>query len=211
LADYLNTESGMHLVPPWSPEYDLPAFADQRHAREFWRRINLAVANDGEASAVRDFSKKILAAERRGARSELQNLETERLQLAEQLATQARAQLRAASTNPQELALIDLNAALAKVSFTNRVARAALLRQVAAHLGEVKSIGGQPGADVPGAFYYGTASQHGLLIELSWMQLNDAAVELPALADWLGDQHCIGFKYDLTPGAGAGGPDDDDE
>ena len=206
---YLGNGPGMHLVAPWSPEYQLPSFAEKRCARQFWQSIDLTVSKADGNPALEGYYKKIAAAERRGAKLEARRLEKEERQLLGKLQSQAREQLRAIATNAITPELIDLNAALAKEAETNRVARATLLRQVAARLGEVKYDDDKPNpdADAAGAAS-GTVSKHGLIIQISWMQLNDANVGLPVLARWLCDQNCEGVKYDLFPGFGGLGDDE---
>ena len=210
LKDYLEAGAGMRLVAPWSPEFQSPGFAAKRDARREWRRIGLAVSKALKDPALEDYSKKILAAARRGSRSEAARLGVEERQLEEKLQAQARDQLRASATNPVVPVLVDLNAALAKLNYTNRVERAALLHQVAAQLGEVKDDGDRPapGSESVGAAA-GVISRHGLMIEMSWVQLNAAAAGLPALAGWLCDQNCAGIKYDLIGGFGGLGDDAD--
>jgi Zn-dependent protease len=202
LEDYFAAAPAMHLVPPWSAEYQTPKFVDERYARGVWRRINLAVSRTSTNAAMKSSFEKIAEAERREARSEIAQLEAGREQLQARLQTEAREQFRAHATNAIVPVLVDLNAALAKVESTNEVARAALLRQIAGQLGEVKYDGDKPApeADAPGASG-GAVSRHGLMLELSWVQMNDATIGLPALASWLCDQNCTGFKYDLFDGS----------
>lgn len=208
LEGYLGNGPGMHLVAPWSPEYQLPSFAEKRKAREFWQSIDLAVSKAGEDPALEGYFKKIAAAERRGAKLEARRLENDEQQLIEKLQSQARERLRAIATDSAATELIDLNAALAKEDGTNLVARAMLSRQVAALLGEIKYDDEKPNRDAEGAgAASGAVSKHGLVIRISWMQFNDATVGLPALARWLCDQNCADVKYDLF--AGFNGPDDD--
>ena len=131
----------------------------------------------------------------------MQRLQDEENQLEEKLASQARDQFRSTTTNPVDLQLIDLDTALAKIPYTNTAARSAVQRQIAACLGEVKYAGDRPDpqADALGATS-GATFQKSMVLELSWMQLNNAAISLPVLADWLCGQNCIGIKYDLMPG-----------
>jgi Zn-dependent protease len=211
LKGYLANGPGMHmhLVAPWSPEYQLSSFEEKRRAREFWQSIDLAVSKAGEGPALEGCFKKIAMAEQRGAKLEVRRLVKDEQQLIEKLQSQAREQLRATATTAATSKLIDLNASLAKEENTNRVARAMLLRQVAALLGEVKYDGDIPNPDIDAAgAASGDVSKHGLIVEISWMQLNDATVGLPALARWLCDQNCAGVRYDLF--AGFSGSDDDE-
>jgi hypothetical protein len=212
LQDYLEDNAGMHLVAPWSPEYGLPAFAAKRDARHFWRQMNGVLRQTHTNSALVDDSRKMEAAVRRGATWEIARLESDEQKLQAQLKQEALDRLRAANTDSADRALIDLAAALQKVSYTNQIARAALFRQIAPYLGEVKFEGGKPlpEAEAAGAAD-GMAEHQGLVIELSGVQMNDATVGLPALAEWLCDQHCRGLKYDLYRGFGGMNDEDPDQ
>jgi len=207
LTGYLDTGAGMHLVPPWSPDYQLPAFAAKRQARQDWLNIGLAVSKAEMDPALTDYSRKIVRAETRGARLEAIRLQTAERELEQKLQDEIRDRLRA--TNAMASVLIDLNGTLAKIEYTNTTARAPILRQIAAQLGEVKYDGNNPapGADSLGAVS-GSANQHGLMIEISWLQFNDATAGLPALANWLCNQKCEGCKYDLFAGFSEGSDDE---
>jgi Zn-dependent protease len=199
LEDFLEAGPGLHLIPPWSLEARKPEFAAALRARHEWKRINAELMKAVRDPSLAANNKKIIAASRRGAMTEVERLEAEQQRLVQELQAKAREQLRAAATNPVVPVLIDLNARLSQLNYsTNRAERLVLLRKIAAHLGEVKYDGDQPapGADADGAGY-GMVSQHGLMIEMAWVRLNDATIGLPALSDWLCNQGCAGITYDL--------------
>jgi len=214
LEGYFNHWPGMHLVTPWSPEFKTPAFASAPAARKFWRELQTATTDTRTNAGYLNFNKQIQAARRRGANLEAARLLREEQEFGEQLEDQAHQRLRAATTDASLLQLIDLAEKYSKVAYTNRVARTAVLREIAAHLGEVKYHDNTPdhSADALGTTS-GNASRRGLILHLSWVQLNDATRSLPALARWLCDQNCAGVKYDLDPGYGSDGdsfdPDED--
>ena len=49
---------GMHLIPPWSSEYSSPAFATNRHAREFLGQLDTLVNHTRTNSALRQYPQK---------------------------------------------------------------------------------------------------------------------------------------------------------
>jgi hypothetical protein len=61
----------------------------------------------------------------------------------------------------------------------------------------VKSDRSAPGGDAYGAAS-GMVSRHGLLIEISWLSLNDAPTGLPTLSEWLCHAGCKGTKYEFV-------------
>jgi len=185
-----------------------PEFATYRYARHEWQEIEQAIVKATDESGYKDYYKKISAARKRGALAEADRLEAERTQLVQKLQAAACDQLVATATNPVVGVLVGLHIEQDRLNYTNRVERAALQRKIAANLGEVAYAGDKPdpAADAPGATM-GMASQHGLMIESSWIQLNDASVGLPELAAWLCEHGCEGVKYDLS--AGYGGTDEE--
>jgi hypothetical protein len=54
-------------------------------------------------------------------------------------------------------------------------------------------------------------SRHSLLIEISWLSLNDAPTGLPTLSDWLCNLNCKGTRYDFVGSFPATASDDSDE
>jgi hypothetical protein len=200
----------MHLIPPWSVEARKPEFEAVRRARHEWQRLNSELTKVVTDPALTANNRKIMAAVRRGAVAEANQLEAEQRRLVQEMQANNRERLRASATNPAVSVLIDLNAELSRLSYTNRAERAVVLRKIAAHLGEVKYAGDQPapGTDAEGAGG-GMASQHGLMIEMMWVPMNDANIGLPALSDWLCNQGCAGIKYDLLGGFGGLGEDAD--
>ncbi len=84
------------------------------------------------------------------------------------------------------------------INWTNREARKAVFRELAGKLGEVPYTGDRPayGADAYGVDS-GTIAPHGLFIELRWIGFRDVTRGLPAMTDWLSNQGCRQFKYEL--------------
>lgn len=198
LSDYLEAGLGQNLIAPWSLEAQKPNFATYRQARRDWAKIKAAMVEVALDGALADISKQIRIANRHGARAEVKRLTADYEQLQTKLRAKARDQLRAGTASRGLDELLDLNAQLEALDFTNRTERAALTQQVAQHLGTVTSDGTDTAARVLEAgAAVGAVQQNGLVVEIVWAQLTDATASLPELGNWLCDQHCIGIKYDL--------------
>ena len=83
------------------------------------------------------------------------------------------------------------------MSYTNRTERAAVVRQVAARLGEVSRAGDGSQNSAPRYDATGYAKREGLLLELGWVSFRDATTGLPALVDWVCEKRCRNLKYDV--------------
>ena len=111
--------------------------------------------------------------------------------------------LRTNPTNRVDPELLELYQQLAALNYTNRIERAALNRQIAGKLGEMPYAGDAPAPEARAyGASFGTVSQHGLLLELTWVSLHDATIGLPALTDWLCQRRCTTIKYELHRGFG---------
>jgi hypothetical protein len=212
LGAFFSTASQMRLIAPWSPEANRSGFASWRRAREQWRAIGDEIGKAWSDPAVRSYSAKISAATRRGASGEATRLMKEQAAKGKELQAKAQAQLRAASANPMDPDLLDLYARLHAPDLTNFAARKALLRELAAKLGEVRYAGDRP---APGADAWsvtaGLVTQHGVLVEARWIGFCNPVCGLPAMADWLDNRGCRQIKYELRGGGWSGGLDEADE
>lgn len=162
-----------------------------------WRRINLELDKVWTDPALKSYQTKIQAATLRGDLAEQSRLQAEQTVAVAEISAKMRGLLRADIVQPVDASLLDLQARL--TGSTNKVERAAILNELAQKLGRVKFIGNNPasGADAYGATS-GVASRHGLMIQLSWLSLNDATTSLPALSEWLCNSGCKGTRYDFV-------------
>jgi Zn-dependent protease len=193
--------AGMHLIAPWSPEARQPGYDAKLAARRQWQRIDEELSEIWTNAGVKELQKKSGAAYQRGARAEATRLQEEQQKLVKELQAQLRERLGADTEKGVDRELLALHAQLEQLDYTNRTERIALLRQVAAKLGEVAYDGDHPAPNaLAQTASFGTVSQTGLLIELNWMTLPDAAVGLPLLAEWLCEQGCSTVKYQFQPG-----------
>jgi hypothetical protein len=121
--------------------------------------------------------------------------------------------LQSNATNPIAPALLELHKELAEVPYTNRVARAAVLRKLATQLGGDVTQDG-PGAPA-GARAWGVMSgwvqQHGLLVEVNWISFNDVLVGLPAFTEWLCQARCQKLQYEFGGGMHFGDLDEPED
>jgi len=198
LRTYFATASEMHLIAPWSPEAKGADFAGWSLARQQWAGIEREVAGVWRDPSLKSYQAKITAALKRGTLAEAQRLEKEHAQKLKDLQTEARERLRTESPRRFDPVLVDLYSTLNGINWTNREARKAVFRELAGKLGEVPYTGDRPvyGADAYGVDS-GTIAPHGLFIELRWVGFRDVTRGLPAMTDWLSNQGCRQFKYEL--------------
>ena len=215
INDYLLVSSYGDLIAPWSPLASTAEYARHRQARRDWGRISRETALDWKDPKLKAINNKLMAANRRGSRAEMERLGAERDKYMQNYAEQARARLKADAASPVDPALIELHTRWAALHYTNRTERLAINQQISALLGPVPRVGGQPDrAEAGRGIIFGTVTRTGLLIELGWASFKDAAVGLPALAEWLCAKGCIDFKYDFGSNAipyDGNGDEDDKE
>jgi hypothetical protein len=152
-------------------------------------------------ASLKAYDSRSSAARKRGAIAEATRIIKERTEKLHELQDGVIARLR--KTASQEMAdLLDLNRKLSALSYTNRVERKLVYRQVAAKLGEVAYDGDRPdsAADALGT-NSGSATQHGLFLEVRWVGFNDATRGPAAFTDWICGQGCRQMRYEFT-GAG---------
>lgn len=190
--------AGAHLIAPWSAEARQPDYQKYLAARQAWSRLERNEINFWTEPEAKALNKRIAAARKRGAMTEADQLSTEREELLKNLQAKHREKIRAELAGTPAVALVDLNAQLAALNYTNRAERAMLMRQIAAHLGELPYDGNRPApaATAQGGFM-GGAMNHGLIVNVIWGSLADPQTSLPLLLDWLCEHKCTGIKYDF--------------
>jgi Zn-dependent protease len=213
MNEYLQVASFGDLITPWSP---LAANADynrHRQARQNWGRIIRETAVDWQDPKLKAINNKFMVATRRGSTTEKERLAAERDDYMRKHAEQARARLKADSASGIDPALVELHARWAALSYTNRVERLALNEQIAALLGPVPRVAGQPDpTEAARGMSFGHVTRTGLLIELGWASFKDTAIGLPALAEWLCAKGCLDLRYDFGgPGLPYGDEEEDGE
>jgi hypothetical protein len=199
VRDYLYASSQMHLIAPWSPEAHDSNYPQFQQARSAWRKIENKQSSIYDNPEYKAFGPKIRAAIKRGAMDEASKLTEERKKKETELRVQLLEQFESQGDNlTTELA--KLYGKLEQLSYTNRVERQKVYREVAAMLGQVRYPNDMP---EPEANSYsargGSMSMHGLLCELRAANFNDSR-GLIAFTKWLCGKGCTQMKYDLQGG-----------
>jgi Zn-dependent protease len=197
--DYLYASGQMHLIAPWSPEAHDSSYPQYKNARSAWRKIENKQSTIYNNAEYKAFGAKIRAAAKRGAMDEVNKLTEER----RKKETELRAQLLEQFENEGDNVTTELARLYGKLeqpSYTNRVERQKLYREVAAKLGQVHYVNDMP---EPEANSYtargGSISMHGLLCELQWANFEEPRA-LITFTKWLCDKGCTQLKYDLEGG-----------
>lgn len=186
-----------NLIPPWSPTAKSPEYTNYLAARRNWLRLNRESYQGWDAPAVTGLNKKISAANRRGATAEAERLSAQRDRLLKELQAKRVQELRAEMEGTSSGDLVDLYLKLDELSYTNRAERKAVLREVAAKLGEVRPPVDDATFVNPLGAQVGSARSAGLIVEVPWARFNDPQVALPQVMDWLIEHKCAGVKYDF--------------
>jgi hypothetical protein len=201
INEYMHGSSLMHLIAPWSPEAHDPNYAQFRKARAGWQKIETKAGSIYEDAEYRAFNPRIRAAVKRGAMAEANKLTEEQEEKRTELRAQALEQIEG-KADKVTAELAKLYGKLEEISYTNRVERQKLYREVAAKLGEVRYINDAPEPEANSYTAWGGAiSMHGLLCELRWASFDDPR-GLISFTKWLCDKGCLQMKYSLQAGWG---------
>jgi hypothetical protein len=199
VRDYLYASSQMHLIAPWSPEAHESNYAQFQNARVAWRKIENKQSSIYDNPEYKAFGPKIRAAIKRGAMDEASKLTEERKKKETELRMQLLEQFESQGDNVT-IELAKLYGKLEHLSYTNRIERQKVYREVGAKLGQVRYVNDTP---EPEANFHaargGSISMHGLLCELRAANFNDPR-GLIAFTTWLCGKGCTQMKYDLQGG-----------
>jgi hypothetical protein len=176
-----------------------------RTARRTWRDIGERIGKLARNPNAQSLNKELAEATRRGALAEAERIAAEQSRARKERQAQAYERLRSEGVDAE---LLDAHARLAALDYTNRVQRAAIVRQLARRLGGIPPEEHGSRSSAPRYDARGYARRHGLFFE-SWLTFKDATTGFPALADWLCGQDCNNLRYDLH--AGPAFFDDDEE
>jgi hypothetical protein len=202
LDDYFEFADKAALIPPWSPEAKSADYENGARERHQWKRIEHALAKAWEDPSMTNYEARIEHAAKRGDLTQVKQLQVEQQQAAAEVRSNIVERLRDEKTNPIDPHLLDLHLRLESLSFTNQAARKAIYDEAAPLLGRIAFNGQTP---VPGADAYdatsGEVMRKSLMVTIFYMPLKDPLTGLPALADWLCDQHCKGVRYDVIGNA----------
>jgi Zn-dependent protease len=209
LSGCLNSMGQTSLIPPWSPEAKEAKFPGFRQARADLTLIEQELAKSFSDGTFKQYAKDISAAYRRGATAEVARLSKERDEKIRLLREQAAAQLSNGIPRKVDTELLGLQLRLNNLEITNVPVRKQLQHEIGVKLGlerfpATNSVVGMHGVVM------GSASAHGLIVELQWLSFRDVTCGLPELMEWLQAQGCRTFKYNLESG-GWGGMDEEDD
>lgn len=208
LGEYFHAASTMRLIAPWSPEARGAKYAEFRKARAAWQKIGAETGGLYTNKSYTAYAAKIRSATRRGASAEAKKLSDEQDRKLKELRAQALERF-IASPSSLEGSLAGLYGKLEDLSYTNRIERQKLLREVAAKLGEVPYVNDKP---EPKAISYcatsGFAEMHDLLCEVRWTSFGDPQ-GIVSLTEWLCGKGCLQLKYDLQSGGWASSDEDE--
>ncbi len=196
LGEYFAVTPLGNLVAPWSPQATGSEYRRARTARRTWHGIGTNTATVWNSTTVKDLSRQVGAARKRGATAEAERLLAQQMKVRKQQADAVYNQLRSQGVDSE---LLDLHAQLAALEYTNRTERAILEHQLVRKLGPASTNDEASGrSPAPLGTVSGFASHHGLLVEVGWMHFKDAPLGLPTMIDWLCRQGCSGIKFDIV-------------
>ena len=205
LDDYLQSPAATLLIAPWEPEARSSDFPRYRDSRRAWRNIKKEMGELWADPRLKEISRKMSEANRRGAQEVVDRLQEEQKATIKEIKTGKRRKLADQLKNSPASRLVELESRFSELDYTNKVARAEVTKELAEILGRrSKPVPGQ-------TFMFGGASRHGLMVDLPFLTLPDPEANLPLLMDWLCSQKCAHFKYEFSEFAmGGGDPDEVD-
>ncbi len=203
LNDFWQSTVATQIVAPWEGEAQSGDFERYRAARRTWRYINKEMGTVWADPRIKEISRKISAANRRGARDVAQRLEEEEKATLEEVKAAKRQRMAAQFKNTAQAALVDVEVRLSELSYTNKALRAEITKELAAQLGRRSE------ALSTQSFLFGGATRHGLMVDVPFLTLSNPEQNLPLLMDWLCRQKCSHFKYEFADYA-LGGSDQDE-
>jgi Zn-dependent protease len=196
LTDFFNSNVGVRLIPPWSPEAKSAKFTAYEHERRMWRQIYTELGKTWTNAELQALGRKIAAAQKRGSVTEAASLQKEREKAFSDMNAATVERLR---TNPDfDPQLVELHSQLTALSHTNRAERARINREVGVKLGAEPA---DEESSSPSSFdYSGIVRRNGLLFQVNWFTMSNPSKGLPTLTDWLCEHRCIGIRYEFVGG-----------
>lgn len=197
LQEFFNSpQQGWYLVPPWAPNdsrSDDQRAADQK-ARHTYQKLITASVPDYDAPALRDLQKKIAEAQRHGDGEQMRDLLSQVAATTKLLRKEGIDKIRADKS--MDTSIIDIYQKCEELSYTNS-ARKDLSVQMTKLMG-LASDQSQP---LTGAGLYaarsGSASSHGLVVNVTFVSFADSFEGAPAILDWLCAKGCKGIRYSV--------------
>ncbi len=203
LEQYFGAQSMGQILPPWDPAYAQPAFAHHRESRRVWSEIQKTITDHWKDTNFISYTAKIAAAQRKGSADEANRLAQEQQERGKLVLENSRKAIHDKYATTAFASMVDLEAELAKIHYTNRQERAALTSKLALELG---------GTSDPhhASYSFGNVSRNGLLLEVSYLSLQHPDKSLPQLLDWLCQKYSTQIRYNFQNFGGGSGYDDDE-
>ncbi|HUR44999.1 MAG TPA: site-2 protease family protein [Candidatus Saccharimonadales bacterium] len=193
LSGYLQLAYLPELIPPWSALAAGPEWNKHRTARQAWTAIGVQTADIWKSPELREFSRKIGAAVRRGSKPEMEKLQKEQQEKQKELEARAYTLLKAKGYDSD---LLELHARVSTINYTNVGERTGLFQAVSSRLGRLSEKENEKAVRHEHASS-GNAFNQGLILKINWLGFSHPAEGLPALSDWLCRQGCRDLKYDF--------------
>jgi Zn-dependent protease len=206
LNGYFDSEPGTHLIPPWSPAFEITA--EQESLRKLHYKYRMAGAEAiidpriqqlwKEQGEPADDTPEAVAAKRDETMTRQQELlkeivDEKRKSITGQLTTDAERQLIAAIDKCQQ------SFDVAEIDDDDPAYREALA-SIGAMLGQLPLVNGSPiESSKLHSSGSGFASTDGLTLHISFAESFHGDWLIPALADWLCDSGCRLTKYEIDP------------
>jgi len=203
LSGYLETLPGEALMPPWASRHGrVPAVGSIDLARQTYLKMQAArrkIFNDPALTSLENKLGSAIKSADESAATDLRNqIQTTILDLEQRNFDS----VRTGSEGPIDTNVADLFIKLNTAGILTNVESSTSIRRELAHdLGQFALVDGRMAPqDERIAAADGAVSRTGLVINIYDVSFYDIAEGPVALASWLADKHCIGFRYNFEPG-----------
>ncbi len=190
-------QQGWYLIPPWAPNdsrSDDQQAADQKARRTYQKLITAGLA-DYDSPELRDVQKKMAEAQRRGDSEQLQDLFKQVAATTKQMRKEGIDKIRADKS--MNASIIELYQKLDELPFTNSARK-----DVSVRMTKLMGVAADQSQPLTGAGLYaarsGSASSHGLVVNVTFVSFADSFEGAPAILDWLCTKGCKGIRYSVT-------------
>ena len=211
LSGYLNTLPGEALIPPWRLRHGLTQ-AGNELARQTYLKMQEAQFGGFENSALTPLENKLESAMKQGDESAVASLRRQIQTETTSIEQKNLDSVRNGSKGPVDTNVADLFIkSTALETITNIEATAALHREMARYMGQFALTDGRMATkDERVAAAGGMVTRTGLVININYVSFYNIADGPVALATWLADKKCIGFRYNFLPGMASVSSDPDE-
>jgi hypothetical protein len=214
LDEYFRAPFTFHLIPPWSPvaAQSPGQWQQYRLARQTYHKLISAGAGTREDPAISDLDKRVSEALQQGDGAEVRKLQTERQKLYEKRRDEELRRLADLNDGTVDTEVVKQYIEQQKKPASDETGAdedeepASLkdpgYQRMAARMGQIELADGKPvnGSDRFSA-KFGSAHHTTLVINIPFLNFDDAAEGAPALVRWLDARGCQGMKYEFNIGS----------